>query len=124
MTHVTTLPGSHQEGRPAENYSRVRVRKSGSRAREDSRVLSSRVRASLSGSRVIFREPGTRESSGSRVESKKPARRELILSGKVKNYYPLLLISEILDRLLRAKKFSKIDVREAYYRISIKEGDE
>ena len=42
----------------------------------------------------------------------------------VKNRYPLPLVSEILDRLARAKYFSKIDVQDAYYRIRIKEGDE
>jgi hypothetical protein len=42
----------------------------------------------------------------------------------VKNRYPLPLVSEILDRLARAKYFSKVDVQDAYYRIRIKEGDE
>lgn len=42
----------------------------------------------------------------------------------VKNRYPLPLISEILDRLTGAKYFSKIDVKDTYYRIRIKEGDE
>lgn len=42
----------------------------------------------------------------------------------VKNRYPLPLISEILDRLARAKIFSKIDIQDAYYRIRIKKGDE
>lgn len=41
----------------------------------------------------------------------------------VKNRYPLPLISEILDRLSGAKYFSKIDIKDAYYRIRIKEGD-
>ena len=42
----------------------------------------------------------------------------------VKNRYPLPLISEIMDRISGAKYFSKIDVKDAYYRIRIKEGDE
>jgi hypothetical protein len=42
----------------------------------------------------------------------------------VKNRYTLLLISEILDRITGAKFFSKIDVKDAYYRIRIKEDDE
>ena len=41
-----------------------------------------------------------------------------------KNRHPLHLISEILDRLSGAKFFSKIDIKEAYYRIRIREGDE
>jgi hypothetical protein len=35
----------------------------------------------------------------------------------VKNRYPLPLISEILDRASGAKFFSKLDVKDAYYRI-------
>lgn len=42
----------------------------------------------------------------------------------VKNRYPLPLISEILDRASGANYFSKLDVKDAYYRIRIKEGDE
>ncbi|OQE16552.1 hypothetical protein PENFLA_c027G03970 [Penicillium flavigenum] len=42
----------------------------------------------------------------------------------VKNRYPLPLISEILDRLSGAKCFSKVDVKDAYYRIRLREGDE
>lgn len=41
-----------------------------------------------------------------------------------KNRYALPLISEILDRCQGAKFFSKIDIKDAYYRIRIKEGDE
>jgi hypothetical protein len=41
----------------------------------------------------------------------------------VKNYYPILLISELLDWLNSAKVFSKIDLLDAYYQIQIKEGD-
>jgi hypothetical protein len=42
----------------------------------------------------------------------------------IKNRCPLPLIAESLERLAAAKVFSKLDMREAYYRIRIKEGDE
>jgi hypothetical protein len=42
----------------------------------------------------------------------------------VKHRYPLPLISELLDRLNGAKVFSKIDSKDAYYRIRVREGDE
>ena len=42
----------------------------------------------------------------------------------VKNRYPLPLISELLDRLHGTTVFSKIDLKDAYYRICIKEGDQ
>ena len=42
----------------------------------------------------------------------------------VKNRYPLPLISELLDRLSGTVVFSKIDLKNAYYRIRIYEGDE
>jgi transposase InsO family protein len=42
----------------------------------------------------------------------------------VKNRYPLPLIGEILDRVNGATVFSKIDLKDAYYRIRIKPGDE
>ncbi|USP73296.1 Reverse Transcriptase [Curvularia clavata] len=41
-----------------------------------------------------------------------------------KNRYPLPLITELMDRLQGAKWFTKFDVREGFYRIRIKEGDE
>jgi hypothetical protein len=41
-----------------------------------------------------------------------------------KNRYLLPLISEILDRLGRATVFSALDLKDAYYRILIKRGDE
>ena len=41
----------------------------------------------------------------------------------VKNRYPLPLISETLDRLYNAKRFIKIDLKDAYYYIYIKRGD-
>ena len=42
----------------------------------------------------------------------------------VKNRCPLPLINETLDRLVGAKYFTKLDLRDAYYRIRIKSGDE
>ena len=42
----------------------------------------------------------------------------------VKNRHPLPLISETLDRLYGAKVFSKLDLKDAYHRIRICEGDE
>jgi hypothetical protein len=42
----------------------------------------------------------------------------------IKNRYPLPLISELLDQLNGAKIFSKIDLKDGYYHIRIKEGDE
>jgi hypothetical protein len=42
----------------------------------------------------------------------------------VKDQYPIPLISELLDRLNGAKVFSKMDLKDAYYRIRIKEGNE
>lgn len=42
----------------------------------------------------------------------------------VKNRYPLPLIGETLDRLAGAKIYTQLDLRDAYHRIRIKEGDE
>jgi hypothetical protein len=42
----------------------------------------------------------------------------------VKNRYTLPLISELLDRISGATVFSKVDLKDAYYRIRIKPGDE
>ena len=42
----------------------------------------------------------------------------------VKNCYPLLLVSEILDRLSSAKIYTKLDLRDTYHHIQIKEGKE
>jgi hypothetical protein len=39
----------------------------------------------------------------------------------VKNRYTLPLIHEMQDRIKRSKIFSKIDIREGYYKIRIKE---
>ncbi|CAP79987.1 Pc12g03600 [Penicillium rubens Wisconsin 54-1255] len=42
----------------------------------------------------------------------------------VKNRYPLSLILEILNRLSGVKYFSKVNVKDAYYRIRLREGNE
>jgi hypothetical protein len=42
----------------------------------------------------------------------------------IKNRYPIPLISKILDRLSKAKLFTKLDLCDAYYRLRVKEGDE
>ena len=42
----------------------------------------------------------------------------------VKNRCPLPLIGETLDRLARARFFTKLDLKDAYYRIAIRRGDE
>jgi len=42
----------------------------------------------------------------------------------IKNRYPLPLISEALNRLQEAKIFTKLNVKNAYNQIRIKEGDE
>jgi Reverse transcriptase (RNA-dependent DNA polymerase) len=42
----------------------------------------------------------------------------------VKNAYPLPLISEIIDKVGKAKLFTKLDLRWGYNNVCIKEGDE
>lgn len=42
----------------------------------------------------------------------------------LKNRHPLPLITESLNRLSQAKYYTKLDIRDAYHRIRIKEGDE
>ena len=42
----------------------------------------------------------------------------------VKNRFPLLLILEMLDRLHQARVFTKIDLRNAYHQVRVKEGEE
>ena len=41
-----------------------------------------------------------------------------------KDRYPLPLIGEALDRLSTAKSYTKLDIKEAYHNIRIREGDE
>ena len=41
-----------------------------------------------------------------------------------KNRYPLPRIDELQDRLIGAKWFTAIDIRDAYYQIRMKEGEE
>ena len=44
--------------------------------------------------------------------------------GTVRNAYPLPLISEIIDKVGKAKVFTKLDLRWGYNNVRIKEGDE
>jgi len=41
-----------------------------------------------------------------------------------KDRYPLPLIGEALDRLRTAKYYTKLDIKDAYHNVRIKEGDE
>ena len=41
----------------------------------------------------------------------------------IKNRTPLPLISETLDRLRHAERFTKLDLKDAYHRLRIREGD-
>jgi hypothetical protein len=41
----------------------------------------------------------------------------------IKNRYPLFLIGEIMDRLGGAKIYTKLDLRNTYYKIRIKNND-
>ena len=41
----------------------------------------------------------------------------------IKNWYPLLLVSELLNRLSYVKIFIKLDLYNVYYRLYIKKGD-
>ena len=42
----------------------------------------------------------------------------------IRNTYPFPLISELLDRLQGAKRFTKLDIQWGYHNIRIKEGNE
>ena len=42
----------------------------------------------------------------------------------IKNWYPLALIDESLDRLGRVKRFTQLNLTSAYHQIRIKEGNE
>ncbi|ESK81397.1 reverse transcriptase-rnase h-integrase [Moniliophthora roreri MCA 2997] len=44
--------------------------------------------------------------------------------GTVKNAYPLPLISELLDKLKGAMAFTKLDLRNGYNNVRIKDGDQ
>ena len=44
--------------------------------------------------------------------------------GTVKNAYPLPLILEIIDKVGKAKVFTKLDLQWGYNNVRIKEGDE
>ena len=41
----------------------------------------------------------------------------------IKDRYPIPLVSEMLDRLSKAAIYTKLDLRDAYYRLRIREGD-
>ena len=42
----------------------------------------------------------------------------------IKNRYAFLFIFKVLNRIIKAQYFSKIDIKNAYYRIRIKEKNE
>ena len=42
----------------------------------------------------------------------------------VKNVYPLLLISELIDKLAKTKIFIKLDLQNGYNNIHIRKGDQ
>ena len=42
----------------------------------------------------------------------------------IKNKYLLPLLSKILDRFASARRFTKIDIRNSYYRIRIRKGND
>lgn len=42
----------------------------------------------------------------------------------IKNRYPLSLLSSAFDQLQQAKIFTKLDLRNAYHLVRIREGDE
>ena len=42
----------------------------------------------------------------------------------IKNRYPIPLISELIDRFKSKKRFTRLDVRDAFHRLRIAEGDE
>uniref|UniRef100_A0A0W0FTF7 Reverse transcriptase-rnase h-integrase n=1 Tax=Moniliophthora roreri TaxID=221103 RepID=A0A0W0FTF7_MONRR len=44
--------------------------------------------------------------------------------GTIKNAYPLPLVSELLDKLKGAKVFTKLDLRNGYNNVQIKDGDQ
>ena len=42
----------------------------------------------------------------------------------IKNYYPLPLISELVDKLKKARYFMSLDIRWGYNNVWMREGDE
>lgn len=42
----------------------------------------------------------------------------------MKNKYPIPLIVDLFDRLVKAKFFTKVDLCKVYYQVRIAEGDE
>ncbi len=42
----------------------------------------------------------------------------------IKNWYPLSLVRESLDRLDRARRFTQLDLTNVYHQMRIREGDE
>ncbi len=42
----------------------------------------------------------------------------------IKNWYPLPLVGELLDRLGRARRFSQLNLTNIYHQMRIREGDE
>lgn len=42
----------------------------------------------------------------------------------MENMYPLPLMKDTLGHLAKGRIFTKLDLREAYYQVRIKEGDE
>ena len=42
----------------------------------------------------------------------------------IKNRYPIPLVTEIMDRISKAKEFSHMDVHDAFNRMRVAEGDE
>ena len=42
----------------------------------------------------------------------------------IKDRTPIPIIDTILKRLTRARIFTKLDIKNAYYRVRIREGDE
>jgi hypothetical protein len=42
----------------------------------------------------------------------------------IKNRYTLSLIYKMQDRIRRAKYFTRLDLREVYYKVRMKEGEE
>ncbi len=48
----------------------------------------------------------------------------ILTSWTIKNNYPLSLISDLIDNIEKKKKFIKMDLKQIYNNVRIKEGDE